>query len=635
MEEIMGKIIGIDLGTTNSCVAIMEGGEPTIVVNKEGNRTTPSVVAFTDKDRLVGTSAKRQSVTNPLNTISSVKRFIGSKYDEVKQDTKKVPYNIKRSSKGGIQIETKRENYTAEQISAMVLEQLKIVATEHQGTNITEAVITVPAYFNDSQRQATKDAGKIAGLEVKRIINEPTAAALAYGLEDKKDQKIVVYDLGGGTFDVSVLELGDGIFEVKSTNGDTHLGGDNFDEALLDWLVSDYKNTSAIDLSNDPSALQRLRDAAELAKKELSTSSETNINLPFITANESGPQHLDITLTRAKFDTLTEELVNRTKEPCITALKDAGMTTKDIDEVILVGGSTRIPAVRKVVEELFGKQPNHSVNPDEVVALGAAVQGGVLSGDVTDVLLLDVTPLSLGIETLGGVVTQVIERNTTIPTNKKQTFTTAAENQSSVEVHVLQGERKFATDNKSIGRFHLEGIIPAPKGTPQIEVTFDIDANGILSVSAKDLGTGKEQSIRITSSTGLSDSEVEQMISDAEKHKQADAKKAELVELKNKSSYLVTQCKKTIEENKDVLSKDQISKINSKVEALEKQVGTDDVDGINKRYEELNTLLGEISSSMHSQQTGDVQEEQSNDENSVEAEYEVVDDKSTENVEDK
>ena len=631
----MCKIIGIDLGTTNSIVAIMEGGEPTIVVNKEGNRTTPSVVAFTDKDRLVGTSAKRQSVTNPLNTISSVKRFIGSKYDEVKQDTKKVPYNIKRSSKGGIQIETKRENYTAEQISAMVLEQLKIVATEHQGTNITEAVITVPAYFNDSQRQATKDAGKIAGLEVKRIINEPTAAALAYGLEDKKDQKIVVYDLGGGTFDVSVLELGDGIFEVKSTNGDTHLGGDNFDEALLDWLVSDYKNTSAIDLSNDPSALQRLRDAAELAKKELSTSSETNINLPFITANESGPQHLDITLTRAKFDTLTEELVNRTKEPCITALKDAGMTTKDIDEVILVGGSTRIPAVRKVVEELFGKQPNHSVNPDEVVALGAAVQGGVLSGDVTDVLLLDVTPLSLGIETLGGVVTQVIERNTTIPTNKKQTFTTAAENQSSVEVHVLQGERKFATDNKSIGRFHLEGIIPAPKGTPQIEVTFDIDANGILSVSAKDLGTGKEQSIRITSSTGLSDSEVEQMISDAEKHKQADAKKAELVELKNKSSYLVTQCKKTIEENKDVLSKDQISKINSKVEALEKQVGTDDVDGINKRYEELNTLLGEISSSMHSQQTGDVQEEQSNDENSVEAEYEVVDDKSTENVEDK
>ena len=635
MEEIMGKIIGIDLGTTNSCVAIMEGGEPTIIVNKEGNRTTPSVVAFTDKERLVGTSAKRQNVTNPLNTISSVKRFIGSKYDEVKQDTKKVPYKINRSSKGGIQIETKRENYSAEQISAMVLEQLKIVATEHQGTNITEAVITVPAYFNDSQRQATKDAGKIAGLDVKRIINEPTAAALAYGLEDKKDQKIVVYDLGGGTFDVSVLELGDGIFEVKSTNGDTHLGGDNFDEALLDWLVSEYKNTSAIDLSNDPSALQRLRDAAELAKKELSSSSQTNINLPFITANESGPQHLDITLTRAKFDNLTEELVNRTKEPCINALKDAGMTTEDIDEVILVGGSTRIPLVRKVVEELFNKQPNHSVNPDEVVALGAAVQGGVLSGDVTDVLLLDVTPLSLGIETLGGVVTQVIERNTTIPTNKKQTFTTAAENQSSVEVHVLQGERKFATDNKSIGRFHLEGIIPAPKGTPQIEVTFDIDANGILSVSAKDLGTGKEQSIRITSSTGLSDSEVEQMISDAKKHKQADTKKAELVELKNKSSYLITQCKKTVEENKEVLSKDQIKDINSKVETLEKQVGTDDAEGINKRYEELNTLLGEISNSMHSQQTSDVQEEPSNDENSVDAEYEVVDDKSTENVDDK
>jgi molecular chaperone DnaK len=631
----MGKIIGIDLGTTNSCVAIMEGGEPTIIVNKEGNRTTPSVVAFTDKERLVGTSAKRQNVTNPLNTISSVKRFIGSKYDEVKQDTKKVPYKINRSSKGGIQIETKRENYSAEQISAMVLEQLKIVATEHQGTNITEAVITVPAYFNDSQRQATKDAGKIAGLDVKRIINEPTAAALAYGLEDKKDQKIVVYDLGGGTFDVSVLELGDGIFEVKSTNGDTHLGGDNFDEALLDWLVSEYKNTSAIDLSNDPSALQRLRDAAELAKKELSSSSQTNINLPFITANESGPQHLDITLTRAKFDNLTEELVNRTKEPCINALKDAGMTTEDIDEVILVGGSTRIPLVRKVVEELFNKQPNHSVNPDEVVALGAAVQGGVLSGDVTDVLLLDVTPLSLGIETLGGVVTQVIERNTTIPTNKKQTFTTAAENQSSVEVHVLQGERKFATDNKSIGRFHLEGIIPAPKGTPQIEVTFDIDANGILSVSAKDLGTGKEQSIRITSSTGLSDSEVEQMISDAEKHKQADTKKAELVELKNKSSYLITQCKKTVEENKEVLSKEQIKDINSKVETLEKQVGTDDAEGINKRYEELNTLLGEISNSMHSQQTSDVQEEPSNDENSVDAEYEVVDDKSTENVDDK
>ena len=632
----MGKIIGIDLGTTNSCVAIMEGGEPTIIVNKEGNRTTPSVVAFTDKDRLVGTPAKRQSVTNPKNTISSVKRFIGSKYDEVKQDTKKVSYKINRSSNGGIQIQTKSENYTVEQISAMVLEQLKVVASEHQGTDITEAVITVPAYFNDSQRQATKDAGKIAGLVVKRIINEPTAAALAYGLEDKKDQKIVVYDLGGGTFDISILELGDGIFEVKSTNGDTHLGGDNFDEVLLDWLVGEYKSTSGIDLSKDSSALQRLRDAAELAKKELSTSTQTNINLPFITATNAGPQHLDISLTRAKFDTLTEELVNRTKEPCLQALKDAGMTTKDIDEVILVGGSTRIPAVRKTVESLFNKQPNHSVNPDEVVALGAAVQGGVLSGDVTDVLLLDVTPLSLGIETLGGVVTQVIERNTTIPTNKKQTFTTAAENQSSVEVHVLQGERKFAADNKSIGRFHLEGIIPAPKGTPQIEVTFDIDANGILSVSAKDLGTGKQQSIRITSSTGLSDTEVEQMITDAKKHKKADTDKAELVELKNKSTYLVTQCKKTIEEHKELLTSEQINDINDKVESLEKHLKSDNATTINERYEELNKVLGEISSSMYSQQNEEVKEEEpSQNGDSVEADYEVVNDKTTGNVDDK
>ena len=534
----MGKIIGIDLGTTNSCVAVLEGGEPTIITNPEGGRTTPSVVGFTKNgERLVGQPAKRQAVTNPENTVFSIKRFMGRMYDEVDNEISEVPYQVNKNSSGAVVVKAGGKNYTPPEISAMVLQKLKQDAEEYLSTTITDAVITVPAYFNDSQRQATKDAGKIAGLNVRRIINEPTAASLAYGLEKKKDEKIAVFDLGGGTFDISILELGDGVFEVKSSNGDGHLGGDDFDQRVIDWIANEFKKSDGIDLRKDSMALQRLKEAAEAAKKELSTSKQTDINLPFITADSSGPKHLNLSLSRAKFDDLVGDLIERTVQPCKKAISDAGLKASEIDEVILVGGSIRIPKIQEKVKEIFGKEPNRSVNPDEVVALGAAIQGGVLAGDVDDILLLDVTPLSLGIETLGSVNTHLIERNTTIPTKKSQIFSTAADNQTTVEIHVLQGEREMAMDNKTIGRFHLADIPPAPRGVPQVEVTFDIDANGILNVSAQDKATGKEQSIRIEASSGLSESEIDKMVNDAKNHEQEDKEKREKIELTNQSEH--------------------------------------------------------------------------------------------------
>jgi len=613
----MSKIIGIDLGTTNSCVAVLEGGEPSIITSPEGGRTTPSVVAFTKNgERLIGQPAKRQAVTNPINTVFSIKRFMGRMYDEVGTEIEEVPYSIEKGPNNGVVVKIEDKEYNPPEISAMVLQKLKQMAEEHLGTTVTDAVVTVPAYFNDSQRQATKDAGKIAGLNVRRIINEPTAAALAYGLDKKKDEKIAVFDLGGGTFDISILELGDGVFEVKSTNGDTHLGGDDFDQKVSNWIADEFKASDGINLKEDPMALQRLKEAAEAAKKELSSSKQTEINLPFITADASGPKHLNLTLTRAKFEELVSDLVERTIAPCKQAIKDAGLKASEIDEVILVGGSTRIPKIQEKVEDIFGKESNKSVNPDEVVALGASIQGGVLAGDVDDILLLDVTPLSLGIETLGSVATKLIERNTTIPTKKSQIFSTAADNQTTVEIHVLQGEREMAVDNKTIGRFHLDGIPPAPRGVPQIEVTFDIDANGILNVGAKDKATGKEQSIRIEASSGLSDSEVDKMVNDAKKHEEEDKDKRELIDLHNQAEQLVYQTEKNIKEFDDKLNDDDKKKLSDAVEQLKKVNSGSSKSDIQSSIDSLNTVWSELATKLYDETKATTSDDQNEDEKS-------------------
>ncbi|OCC15459.1 Chaperone protein DnaK [Dissulfuribacter thermophilus] len=600
----MGKVIGIDLGTTNSCVAIMEGGDPKVLTNAEGGRTTPSVVAFTDKgERLVGMLAKRQAVTNAENTIFAVKRLIGRKFTdpEVQRSKDIVPYKIVEGPNGDAYVEVQGKQYSPAEISAMVLTKMKQTAEEYLGEKVTEAVITVPAYFNDSQRQATKDAGRIAGLNVLRIINEPTAASLAYGLDKKGEEKIAVFDLGGGTFDISILEIGDGVFEVKSTNGDTFLGGEDFDLRIVDWLAEEFKKEHGVDLREDRMALQRLKEAAEKAKCELSTTMETEINLPFITADASGPKHLVMKLTRAKLEALCEDLIERLVAPCETALKDAGLTAADIDEVILVGGMTRMPRVQQKVKEIFGKEPHKGVNPDEVVAIGAAIQGAVLKGEVKDVLLLDVTPLSLGIETLGGVMTKLIEKNTTIPTRKSQIFTTATDNQNAVTIHVLQGEREMAADNKSIGRFELVGIPPAPRGVPQIEVTFDIDANGILNVSAKDLATGKEQSIRIQASSGLSEEEIQRMIKDAEAHAAEDRKRRELVEVRNQADTLIYSTEKNLQELGDKIDQATRDNINEKIKALRTAMEGDDVDAIKRAQDELMQAAHKVAEMMYQQ----------------------------------
>jgi molecular chaperone DnaK len=600
----MGKIIGIDLGTTNSCVAIMEGGEPKVLVNEEGARTTPSVVAYTkDGERLVGQIAKRQAVTNPENTIYSSKRFIGRKFEEVQEEIKLVPYNVV-SKNGGVDCGFKVQGdkvLSPEEIGAGVLAKLKKVAEDYLGAEVTDAVITVPAYFNDAQRQATKDAGRIAGLNVRRIINEPTAAALAYGLDKKKDQKIAIYDFGGGTFDISVLEVGEGVVEVKSTNGDTHLGGDNFDVVILEWLISEFKKDQGIDLKNDKMALQRLKEAAEKAKIELSSAQESDINLPFITADQSGPKHLQIKLSRAKFDQMTESLVKRSIEPCKKALEDAGLKTSEIDEIVLVGGSTRIPAIQKAVKEFFGKEPNRTVNPDEVVAVGAAVQGGVLAGDVKDVLLLDVTPLSLGIETLGGIMTPLITRNTTIPSKKTQVFSTAADNQPGVDIHVLQGERKMASDNKSLGRFELSGLPPAPRGVPQIEVSFDMDANGILSVSAKDLASGKSQNIKITAQSGLSEEEIKKLVKEAEMQAAADEEKAEAITARNNLDNLVYQTEKLINESGSKLPAAELESAKTTIADAKKVLDnkTASKDELKKAFDTLQTASHKITQDLY------------------------------------
>ena len=597
----MAKVLGIDLGTTNSCMASMEGGEPVVIPNAEGARTTPSIVAFTkDGERLVGQAAKRQAVTNPENTIFSVKRFMGRKYDEVAHEITLVPYDVVKAKNGDAHIKVEGKTYSPQEISSMILQKLKADAESYLGESISEAVITVPAYFNDSQRQATKDAGRIAGLEVLRIINEPTAASLAYGMDKKKDEKISVYDFGGGTFDISILDIGDGVFEVKATNGDTHLGGDDIDQEIMEWLADEFKKEQGIDLRQDTMALQRLKEAAEKAKCELSSTQQTDINLPFITADSSGPKHLNVALSRSKLEQLTEKLLERTLAPCKACLKDSEVSA--VDEVILVGGMTRMPKVQETVKELFGKDPHKGVNPDEVVAVGAGIQGGILMGDVKDVLLLDVTPLSLGIETLGGVATTLIERNTTIPTKKSEIFSTAADNQPSVEIHVLQGERKMSADNKTIGRFHLEGISPAPRGMPQIEVAFDLDANGILNVSAKDLGTGKEQKITITASSGLSEKEIEEMVKGAEQHAEEDQQKRETVETRNMAENVVYQTEKLLNEQGDKVPEEKTEKVKAAIEELKTALKSGSNDDIKEKLEAVNSEMQVISADLYAQQ---------------------------------